>query len=65
MRVGPAVRAVGVGVGGDRLRQVRLGGLEQSSNGKCAVQVGGIKASGLENPADARRNPSRSAAGLL
>ena len=50
MRVGPAVRAVGVGVGGDRLRQVRLGGLEQSSNGKCAVQVGGIKASGLENP---------------
>ena len=44
------VRAVGVGVGGDRLRQVRLGGLEQSSNGECVVQVVGIKASGPENP---------------
>ncbi len=50
MRVGPAVRAVGVGVGGDRLRHVRFGGLEQSSNGECVVQVVGIKASGPENP---------------
>ena len=50
MRVRPTVRAVGVGVGGDRLRQVRLGGLEQSSNWECVVQVVGIKASGLENP---------------
>ena len=43
------VRAVGVGVGVDRLRQVRLGGLEQSSNGECVVQVVGIKVGVLEN----------------
>ena len=49
MRVGPTVRAVGVGVGVDRLRHVRLGGLEQSSNGECVVQVVGIKVGFLEN----------------
>jgi len=47
--VGPTVRAGGVGVGNDRLRQVRLGGLEQSSNGKSVVQVVGIKVCFLEN----------------
>ena len=39
----------GVGVGDDRLRQVRLGGLEQSSNGESVVQVVGIKVGFLEN----------------
>jgi hypothetical protein len=39
LRVGPTVRACtgGVCVGDDRLRQVRLGGLEQSSNGESVV----------------------------
>ncbi len=51
MRVGPTVRACtgGVGVGDDRLRQVRLGGLEQSSNGESVLQVVGIKVGFLEN----------------
>ena len=49
MRVGPTVRADGVGVGDDRLRQVRLGGLEQSSNGESVLQVVGIKVGFLEN----------------
>ena len=51
MRVGPTVRAStgGVGVGDDRLRHVRLGGLEKSSNGECVVQVVGIKVGVLEN----------------
>ena len=39
----------GVGVGDDRLRQVRLGGLEQSSKGESVVQVVGSKVGFLEN----------------
>ena len=49
MRVGATVGTVAVGVGGDRFRHVRLGGLEQSSQGKCVVQVVGIKVGVLEN----------------
>ena len=44
-----AANSFGVGVGDDRLRQVRLGGLEQSSNGESVVQVVGIKVGFLEN----------------
>ena len=49
MRVGATVCAVAVGVGGDRVRHVRLGGLEQSSKGEGVVQVVGIKVCVLEN----------------
>ena len=43
------VRGGGVGVGGDRLRQVRRGGLVQSFKGESVVQVVGRKVVFLEN----------------
>ena len=51
MRVGPTVRACtgGVGVCDDRLRQVRLRGLKESSNCESIVQVVRIKVGFLEN----------------
>jgi len=49
MRVGATVGTVAIGVGGDRFRHVRLGGLEQSAQGECVVQVVGIKVGVLEN----------------
>jgi hypothetical protein len=49
LRVGAAVGTVAIGVGGDRVRHVRLGGLEQRAQGECVVHVVGIKVGVLEN----------------
>ena len=49
MRVGATVGTVAIGVGGDRVRHVMLGGLEQSAQGECVVHVVGIKIGVLEN----------------
>jgi len=47
--IGPTVRGGGVGVGDNRLRQVRRGGLVQSFKGESVVQVVGRKVVFLEN----------------
>ena len=43
MGIGPTVRGGGVGVGDNRLRQVRRGGLVQSFKSESVVQVVGRK----------------------